>query len=96
MIRNTLIFIGRRPPPPAPQPVCERIATNQRVAPNLRTEPLDDTPGSGTWTGAGGATGIHQAYEYVDIGGGVEQQFIVMSEVVGSFVDGEVLTGTPA
>lgn len=82
----------------APEPeACERLATNQIGYPSVLSEPLPDVAGSGTWEGAvSGATGTHQRYEYVSLGGGLYQQYIVMSDAVGTFQDGENLTGTPA
>ena len=86
------------PPPPPPGMVCERIATNQVGEPGVLSEPLEDFPGSGLWTGAtSGETGVHERYEYEirqDLGFNIWQQYIVMKEVSGSFTQGETLVGT--
>lgn len=89
------IWIHNIAPPPGP--VCVRIATNQIGEPGVLSEPLNDAPGSGTWTGdQTGASGTHQRYEYaLDLGAGIGiyQQYIVMSVVTGNpFTAGEVLT----
>lgn len=99
MILAQLIYINPIPPPPPPIPEsCERIKTNQLCEQGICAEPLQDFPGSGTWTGAvSGATGLHQRYFYEPEPAGVpntEQQYIVMSNVQnGPFVTSEDLTG---
>lgn len=96
---NRFIFIHTPGAPPPEQLVCGRIATNQ-IGPIALTpflEPLPNTPGSGTWEGQTSlATGTHQDYRYEEISAGVAQQYLVMSTVSGSFINGESLVGTPA
>lgn len=87
---------SKSPPPPS---FCQRIATNQIGEPGVLSEPLEDTPNSGTWTGLdSGAVGTHQRYEYEEVTGQGEnifQQYIVMHDVSGNFDNGEALTATP-
>ena len=76
---------------------CESIATNQKGEVGFLRFPLPDTPGSGTWTGAdSSAVGTHQQYEFEDLGAGIFQVYIIVTDVVGGpFTDGEVLTEVP-
>ncbi len=97
MTHQRVIFIPAPPPPPPPPTVCTRIKTNQHAQVGLAQEPLTpDEPGIGTWLGAvSGATGIHQAYFYEDLGDDIEQQYIIMATVEnGPFEANEDLTGT--
>ena len=95
MSHQRVIYIPAPPPPPPPPTVCNRIKTNQHGQIGLLQEPLDDTPGSGVWTGGtSGATGTHQRYFYDDLGDNIEQQYIIMATVTGGpFVANEPLTG---
>lgn len=93
-----IIHIEAPPPNPPLPATCVRLKTNQFGEVGLLNEPLEDVPGSGTWTGAtSGATGVHQRYFYEDEPTGIpgtEQQYIVVDAVVGGpFVADEALTG---
>ena len=75
----------------APADQCTRIATNQIGPVGAHQEPPEILPNN-TWRGDdSGATGRHEAWLYEDLDGVNFQQYILMQNVSGSFIDGEGL-----